>query len=122
MTQAKINNTYQYLLDIKNVRINGNPARKLYFLRKELESHFQFYIDESRKLIEEYGGTLGEKGQINFTNADKAKEYIKLQSELDNAEVDINTPIVQISLAQNPNLTLSENDIENVEGLIEFVD
>lgn len=122
MTQAKINNTYQYLLDIKNVRINGNSARKLYFLRKELESHFQFYIDESRKLIEEYGGTLGEKGQINFTNADKAKEYIKLQSELDNAEVDINTPIVQISLAQNPNLTLSENDIENVEGLIEFVD
>ena len=47
---------------------------------------------------------------------------MKAQAELDNAEVELNVPVVQISLGQNPNLALSEEDIENAEGFIEFVE
>ena len=122
MIQTKINNTYQYLQEIKQIRINGNSARQIYFLKKALEPHFQFYLEETRKLIEECGGTIGEGGRINFADVEKAREYMKLQTELDNAEVDVNVEVVTISLSQNPNLTLSAEDIENVEGFIEFID
>lgn len=122
MKQKKINGAYQFLQDIRQTRINGNSARQIYFLKKALEPHFQFYIEETRKLIEECDGTVAENGRINFTNKEKAQEYMKAQAELDNAEVELNVPVVQISLQQNPNLALSEEDIENAEGFIEFVE
>lgn len=119
MKQLKIIQAYNVTEQLtKDDTLTITAKWVLYKLRKELTSHYEFYVEESRKLFSNYETTV-DGDNITFKTAELAKEYQTKQEEIDNFEVELNSEKQTIKLSDIPNITVQQ--IELLDEFIEFI-
>lgn len=119
MKQIKYIEAYNLTNELsRNTDLSINAKWILYKLRKILYPHYEFYIRESRELFDKYE-TTAHDDVITFESPELAIEYTTKQAEIDNLEID--EPIEQLSLKLSdiPNITIQQ--IELLDGFIEFI-
>ena len=119
MKQIKIVQAYNTTEELsKNENLSVNAKWVLYKLRKDLHSHYDFYISESRNLFNQYETTTDEN-TITFKSAEEAKEYTSKQAEIDELEVELESQKNSLRLSDVPNITVQQ--IEILEDFVEFI-
>ena len=120
MKQIKIAQAYDVtnrLSKDNNLTIAGKWG--LYKLRKDLLSHYEFYIEESRNLFNTYKTTTTDTGSIKFESPEYADEYLAQQANIDNFDVDVSFEKQQLKLSDIPNISIQQ--IELLDDFIEFL-
>ena len=119
MKQSKIIEAYHVL---KNTAGESYPlpiAYALYNLRKSMEPHADFQIEQEKKLIEEFNGKPGANGLINFGNTENAQRFLEKLKELGDLEVDFTFTPIDIPISED--IKITPNDIEKLDGFVNFV-
>ena len=121
MKQIKITNAYAVtdaLANDPSLTLKGKWA--FYSLRKALAPHYDFQVEENKRLTEKYKGTYDPStNMINFESPEIRDEFVKEHNDLDNLEVDITFSKQKLSLTDVPKITISQ--IEALEDFIEFI-
>lgn len=116
-TQENVLNAYKAIGKIRN-KVKGKSALALYKLKRELQVNVDFQIEEERKLVDAYDGTINENGFIEIPDAIKRSEFAKAYAELNATECGIDSEPVTVSMDSCPEITLDE--IESLAGFVNF--
>lgn len=120
MKQIDIINAYsvtETLSDDPSLTIKGKWV--LYQVRKELTPHYEFQVQENKRLLEQYNGQYdANTNKINFETAELAQDFQREHNDLDNLEIELNVIKPSLSLKDIPNITVHQ--IETLEDFIEF--
>ena len=103
-------------LDGMGKKVTGKTAFKLFGVKKKLEEIIQFQLEEEKKLIEKYEGTVNESGLIRFANPEKSAEFFREKKEL--YSVDYGIDAIEVDIDSVPDVTLEE--IEALDGIVVF--
>lgn len=121
MKQINIVNAYiatDKLSKEDNLTINGKWV--LYKLRKDLSTHYDFYVQQSRELFEEYKEYYNEDTDaFDFESAEDAKKFKEKQNAIDDFEVEYTAEKPTVKLSDIPNITVQY--IEVLDEFIEFI-
>jgi len=118
MKQIKIIQAYSITEELsKEDNLTINAKWVLYKLRKELSSHYEFYMNESRELFNKYETSV-DGNIISFKSAEEAKEYKTKQAEIDDFEVEFSAEKQELKLSDIPCITVQQ--IELLDEFIEF--
>lgn len=121
MKQINIVNAYiatDKLSKADNLTINGKWV--LYKLRKDLSTHYDFYVQQSRELFEEYKEYYNESTDVfDFESAEDAKKFKEKQKIIDDFEVEYAAKKPTVKLSDIPDITVQY--IEVLDEFIEFI-
>ena len=99
-------------------KIKGHDALNLFHMKNVLKEQLEFMTEEEEKLVQEYGGVIAEGGLVVIADKDKRTAYLKAHKELEDMECEVKTEQLSMSLDRNPDVTLE--DIEQLDGFINF--
>ena len=128
----EILNVSKVLKDLTTKRFNNfSVSYKIAKAAKLVDEQNSFYIEEERKIVEQYAVKDEETGQvkiidgnrISFANQDDAMNFNKEINELQQTEVEIFDPIdIHISDFRSGDMDLTPSDILALEGFVNFID
>lgn len=128
----EILNVSKVLKDLTTKRFNNfSVSYKIAKAAKLVDEQNAFYIEEERKIVEQYAVKDEETGQvkiidgnrISFANQDDAMNFNKEINELQQTEVEIFDPIdIHISDFRSGDMDLTPSDILALEGFVNFID
>lgn len=119
MKQIKIVDIYNATEDLSKANgLSINAKWVLFRLRKDLKVHYDFYVEESRKLLNKCDGKI-DGTSILFASEENAKEYQVKQSEIDNLDVKYKVEKQSLKLSEVPSITVAQ--METLGEFIEFV-
>lgn len=128
----EILNVSKVLKDLTTKRFNNfSVSYKIAKAAKLVDEQNSFYIEEERKIVEQYAVKDEETGQvkiidgnrISFANQDDAMNFNKEINELQQTEVEIFDPIdIHISDFRSGDIDLTPSDILALEGFVNFID
>lgn len=128
----EIINVSKVLKDLTTKRFNNfSVSYKIAKAAKLVDEQNAFYIEEERKIVEQYAVKDEETGQvkiidgnrISFANQDDAMNFNKEINELQQTEVEIFDPIdIHISDFRSGDMDLTPSDILALEGFVNFID
>ena len=116
-TQEKALKAYTAIGKVRN-KVKGKAALALYKLKRELQVNIDYQVEEEKKLVEEYGGIINDRGFIEIQDADKRAEFAKAYAELNATECSIDSEPVTVNMDNCPDITLEE--IESLAGFVNF--
>lgn len=118
MKQINLVQAYKTTDEIsKSDNLSINAKWVLYKLRKELASHYEFYVNESKDLFNKYE-TSFDGDMILFKSIEEGKDYKIKQAEIDNFEVEFSAEKQKVKLSDIPNITVQQ--MEELDDFIEF--
>ena len=121
MKQVDFVNAYTItnkLSQSEKLTISGKWA--LYKLRKDLLPHYEFYVEESRKLFNEYESYYNpDNDAFDFESMDDAKVFKTKQDAIDDFEVEFSAEKPRVKLSDIPDITVPQ--IEKLDNFIEFI-
>lgn len=120
MKQYQIVEAYKTLSSMGTANVPMKIAYQIFMLKKKQEPIFSFRVDQERELLRRFGGTVKEDGSLQFKGIDDAVQFDEAISELNDLEADVEVEPISISLDQMANVTMKPNDIEHLEGFINF--
>lgn len=120
MTQFNVNKAYVVLAKISEFKLPVKKAYEIYKLAKTLEERYRFAVDEEKKYIEEFNGTINNDGTVSFENAEIYGAFQEKLSELNDMQVDIEITPVVLTEKDLGEQTISPSDIYNLEGFVTF--
>ena len=120
MKQNQINKAYNALNRIANMSLPIRDSHNVYLLMKQLEPSYKFEAEQERKLMEKYGGTIGDDGAIRFEDREGLIGFRGELEELGNFEPEIEFKPITISLDAMENQKLTPIDIMNLDGFVAF--
>lgn len=128
----EILNVSKVLKDLTTKRFNNfSVSYKIAKAAKLVDEQNTFYVEEERKIVEQYAVKDEETGQvkiidgnrISFANQDDAMNFNKEINELQQTEVEIFDPIdIHISDFRSGDMDLTPSDILALEGFVNFID
>lgn len=128
----EILNVSKVLKDLTTKRFNNfSVSYKIAKAAKLVDEQNAFYIEEERKIVEQYAVKDKETGQvkiidgnrISFANQDDAMNFNKEINELQQTEVEIFDPIdIHISDFRSGDMDLTPSDILALEDFVNFID
>lgn len=119
MTQYQLLQAIPALQLLVNYKLPVKTAYSLYKLAKKAEEYKEFLINEERKLVNEYHGTVDENGRIQFNNVDDMQNFTTKHNELVALEAeDAETLVIQADDLGDQKLSAS--DIALLEGIIDI--
>lgn len=119
MKHIDIFNAYPVVKELKGFRFDGVTALKLNRLEKELREIYEFQQEEYRKIYVEYKPEYDQKtSQLRFKTAQACNAFVKATEELDKLEYEVKNAPVRVPIEKVPEV--SGDDMDKVEGLIEF--
>jgi hypothetical protein len=121
MTQKQMFNIIPTLQKLVGIKLPIKSSYAIFRLSKEIDSQKDFFIEEERKLIDKYKGSVDETGRITFKEQSNFEPFIKEYTELNNTEVVIKEqlPIV-IKLDAVEDGNFAPADFLTLEGIIDF--
>ena len=120
MKQNRINKAYPVLAKLSDLKLPIKKARELYGMTKKMSEHFEFALNEEKKYIETYGGTLSENGTISFASPEKFAEFQEKLIELNESEVDWKENAIFLTEEDIGEQTVSVSDLYRLEGFVHF--
>ena len=128
----EILNVSKVLKNLTTKRFNNfSVSYKIAKAAKLVDEQNAFYIEEERKIVEQYAVKDEETGQvkiidgnrISFANQDDAMNFNKEINELQQTEVEIFDPIdIHMSDFRSDDIDLTPSDILALEGFVNFID
>lgn len=125
MKQFQIIKAYKAINKLYEKDLPVSISYKLFRIRSFLLPHWEFQQDKERSVFDKYSPTVDENGSLKFGTKEDGErfvaEYTKLCNEL--ADIDVDTDdIEKVSIPMDINLSLSVEDIEALQGFVEFVE
>lgn len=124
-THKKAVNAYITLVKMSDIRRAPATQIKLFKLKKLLQPPFEFVNEEESKLVNDFGGTITQTGQITFDGDNEEREKkVKAYNEERNklldleCDVDLEKPM-PIHSAELKEISLAE--MEALEEFVEFI-
>ena len=128
----EILNVSKVLKNLTTKRFNNfSVSYKIAKAAKLVDEQNAFYVEEERKIVEQYAVKDKETGQvkiidgnrISFANQDDAMNFNKEINELQQTEVEIFDPIdIHMSDFRSDDIDLTPSDILALEGFVNFID
>lgn len=122
MVQSKINKAYQALSKLSEMSLPIKKARLIYLMMREVERHFQFSVQEEKKLLDEFKGTVHEDGRVSFDDAEAYRGFQTRLMELVDSEVEWDLPPVVISENDLGSQSISASDMLALEDFVLFTE
>ena len=121
MTQKEMINIIPTLQKLVGIKLPLKSSYAVFRLAKEIDAQKEFFIEEERKLIEKYNGSINEFGRISFENPANFEPFAQEYAELNNLEVELKEklPIV-IKLDVVEGGEFAPADFFSLEGIIDF--
>ena len=121
MTQKEMINIIPTLQKLVGIKLPLKSSYAVFRLAKEIDAQKEFFIEEERKLIEKYNGSINEMGRISFENPENFEPFAQEYAELNNLEVELKEklPIV-IKLDVVEGGEFAPADFFSLEGIIDF--
>ena len=106
---------------IMELRLPIKKAHKLYSLAKVINEQREFFINEEKKLVEKFNGTINENGSITFPTTEDQANFAAAHYEILNYEV---PEIVAIDLTFDDlgDAAFTPYELSLLEGAINFVE
>lgn len=121
MKQYKINQAYNSIKNLLDMKFPIKLSREIYNLSNILVTHFEFSGREQKKIIDSYGGKINPDGSISFGGKDEEMQMcLDDLNELMNSDVDINFRPITINEKDYSEKIISPSDIGNLDGFIIF--
>ena len=117
-THKKALEAYLTITQMGNIRRAQATSLKLFRLKKLLQPAFEFVGEEEKKLIDEFGGTVTETGQVLFEDKGKQTEYNAERKKLLELECDVELEKKVIIRAEE----MKEISLAEMEALDDFID
>lgn len=121
MKQKDILRAYSSLIALNALKLPVKKAYAIYKLFKTVDTQYQFISNESKKSIDRHSGELNSDGMVKFKDEDECVECKKELNELNDMDVDVEIPPVELSEEDLAGQTISPADIYNLEGFVTFV-
>lgn len=121
MTQKQMLNIIPTLQKLVGIKLPLKSSYAIFRLAKEIDAQKEFFIEEEKKLIEKYKGSISPEGRISFEEPKNFELFAQEYSELNNLEVEIKEqlPIV-IKLDSVEGGDFAPADFFSLEGIINF--
>lgn len=117
MTQGKIIMAIKTLDKMKSQPMPLPLSYKLYKLRKTLQSHWDWQVEQETELM----NTFGEQTENGFTvKADKRAEWDSALSAI--IETDVEPDWTSVSIELDCGLNISVSDLEALDGFVTIGD
>lgn len=120
MLQGKINKAYPALKRLSEYRLPLKKARLLYTMTKKAEECFEFAVQEHRKSVEEFNGTVNRDGTISFASPEMFGKFQDRTSEIQNFDVEWDIEPVKLVESEVADLKVSPSDINDLDGFVIF--
>ena len=117
MTQYQLLQAAPVLRNLSSYKMPLKKAFGLYKLLKKGDEYSSFFIEKERELVEEYHGTIGDDGQIKFTNTEDLQNFIAKHNELKEIEAE-DAEAVVLRAEDLGEQTLSAADLIALEGIV----
>lgn len=122
MIQKNLYEIYPVLLKLKNCTLPAVQAYGIYKLLEALTPHFNFGIEQEKKIIEKYNAVINSDGSINIEKTEEPNALIHELEELHTLDVDVSLVKPQISISAIHNINMTPADFKSLENIVEFVD
>lgn len=120
MKQEKINRAFPSLTKLRDMNLPIKKAREVYKLYVAMEGAYNFALEEEKKYLSEFHGTIVDDGSINFKTPEECKAFKEKFDELVNSDIELDIEVVTLSDKDFSDQTLTPGDIYNLDGLIMF--
>lgn len=120
VTHGRIANVYRAIMNISNNPLPVASSMAIYHMKNSIKEYVDFGTNYAVRTANEIGADVDENGHVNFKSAKMRGDFLKKMSELDNTEVDIDIKPVTVKIF--PEMVISPNDIEILEGFIAFTE
>lgn len=120
MKQMQINRAYAALSRLLNIPLPASEAYGVYMLAKKLESNYTFELEQQKKMVEKYDGTINEDGSIVFTNKENSINFQQEIDELANIEVVLDIDPIVVECAHLDGHKITPIDMYNLDGFVVF--
>lgn len=121
MKQIQLVEAYKTLKKMANIPMDITTSFKLMKLKKRLEEYYQFEEQEEMKMFNEFHGELINDGRsMQFPTQEDANAFSKKWQELKDMEVEIEIEPIPVMLDQDIRLTIQ--DMEALDGFIQFIE
>lgn len=119
-THRKAVEAYAALTQMGDIRRAPATQIKLFKLKKLLQPSFEFFSEEERKLVDEFGGTIDPMGRVMFEDKSKNSKYVEERKQLMDLEcgVELDSKIT-IHATELKEISIAE--MEALEEFVEFV-
>lgn len=119
MKQSQIVNAYKVLENMSKQTMPIKTAYAIHKLRGKLKPAFDFQAERETLLIEKLNPEIKD-GRLFFKTVEDAKEW---NTELAGiAEIDSDIEFEKITITMSDNINLTPNDIEALDGFVDFIE
>lgn len=120
MNQRKIISAVNALSRFGTAPLPIKVSYGVFKLRRQLEPHYTFELEQEKKLLAEFGGTVNKDKMISFEKEENAVRFANALSELNDMEVDVDFDPVYIQLDELAGYRIAPDDIEALQPFIVF--
>ena len=120
MKQAKVIKLHQVIEKLSKQDLPLPESYKLFKLRKQLQPAIDFRMEQEEKLFEKHRIVEQKGGSVRFATTEDAAAVEKALKEM--AEMEIDVDITPITLRMIDTITISAEELEALEGVIEWSD
>ena len=114
-------NAYPIMQKLITLKLPVKKAHKVFLMVKKAEEQREFFIQEEKKLIEQYEAEVREDGRIYFKDAESKIAFLAADAELSQLEIDGFDPIY-LTYDDMGDETFTAADIAALDGVVIFVD
>ena len=121
MNQGSIISAYKSLKKLAAQELPIVYACRIHRLMVSLRPAYDFQVEEEEKLLRKMNPSVLGDGNLQFSTVEDAQEFKARMKEITDMEVDdIEVKPITIPIMTNANLTA--NDIDALDGFVEFVE
>ena len=121
MTAIQVINALPMAQKLMGLNLPVKKAYKIYTLAKLINDKRDFFINEEKKIIDKFEGTILEGGNIQFKDTETQIKFSQEHAELMNYEVD-DIEIIELSFNDLGEAVFSALEIAALDGIINFID
>ncbi len=121
MKQGEIIRAYKSLKKLSDQNLPIATACKIHRLIVKIRPVFEFQVEEENKMLNQLNPEVKGNGNIEFESVEDAQLFKSRMNELSDLEVE-DIEITPVSIVAPADAVLTPNDIEALEGFIEFTD
>ena len=118
--QSQINNAYASMHKIAGMQLPIKQAYAIYLLSKKIKEHFDFFVEQEKKLIEKYNAEIKDNGTISFSNQEDAIKFQEEYNDYQAFEIEEDFTPITLKFADCGEQNITPADIANLESFIAF--
>lgn len=120
MTIMNMLNALPVVQKMAEMKLPIKSAYKVYSLAKVINEQREFFINEERKLINNFSAEILDDGSIKFSSAEDQAKFLQEHSEMSNLQIEGVEPI-ELKFEELGDAEFSPLEIGLLEGVINFI-